>query len=348
MDKSNSQPPALPLVNNTIKTTADSGYMAKSKSGSDKNKKNSSHNEDLALSQTGEHGILNQVASSASRLARSIAGSSAADSATAFDLGALTDAKSGQGGESSWSGSQEWLTENSHRYGQGLAEPFPLVGTNSSAATSFRQSARAASAVERSSRLSAIGNNKAYSNTQYGFPIAENTHYTERKKQSHQVKLAEDVDGRDVVEFLSHGTPTAMGTGSISAVSGTRLGEPTQRQHMPAVGLAETADPIAYLQSTTYAIDMEALDHQVPQGLREATVGTGAPSASPAGLAKAWDEHGASILEEWELNEAWDRAWMDTTWSSARKKEKATEDETVVDTVLPSNKNLSYLLKPRI
>ncbi|KAJ2490129.1 hypothetical protein IWW37_003397 [Coemansia sp. RSA 2050] len=103
-------------------------------------------------------------------------------------------------------------------------------------------------------------------------------------------------------------------------------------------------DPVAYLQSTSYAVDMELVDHQVPQSTLGA-VDRQTLSVSPGGASRGWDEHEASVLEEWQLNEAWDRAWMDTAWGSAQKRAPA---EPSKDPVLPSNKNLNYLLKPRI
>ncbi|KAJ2556951.1 hypothetical protein EV175_001655 [Coemansia sp. RSA 1933] len=174
--------------------------------------------------------------------------------------------------------------------------------------------------------------------------------FTTRPTQSHQVKLAEDLDGHGVIEFLSQRTPTSMSTGGISVLAGSGFETSAQYQDIPAPDLNKPADPVSYLQGTTYATDMEALDHHVPRERQKQTTSASAPSASPSGLAKAWDEHSASILEEWELNEAWDRAWMDTTWSSVQKKEKPGDKEASVpaDLVLPSNKNLSYLLKPRI
>ncbi|KAJ2846524.1 hypothetical protein GGI22_006228 [Coemansia erecta] len=173
--------------------------------------------------------------------------------------------------------------------------------------------------------------------------------FAERFTQSHQVKLAEDLDGHSVVEFLSQKTPTSMSTGGISVLASS-IPEPSAHgQNIQALSSAKPADPVSYLQGATYTTDMEALAHHVPRGMQGQTASTSAPSASPAGLAKAWDEHSASILEEWELNEAWDRAWMDTTWSSVQKKEKPADEKVpTADPVLPSNKNLSYLLKPRI
>ncbi|KAJ2783669.1 hypothetical protein H4R18_001579 [Coemansia javaensis] len=159
-------------------------------------------------------------------------------------------------------------------------------------------------------------------------PTAAASFRAAARATSHQVSLAQGLDGRGVADFLAQGLPTAMGTGSIGGLSAGQRG-PARPQGPHAA--TETTDPVAYLQGTSYAADMEG-------------GGSPEPRASPPNLARSWSEHGASVLEEWQLNEAWDRAWMDTTWSSARPADKAPEAEPVA----PSHKNLSHLLKPRI
>ncbi|KAJ2828301.1 hypothetical protein IWW50_001452 [Coemansia erecta] len=282
---------------------------------------------DLDAGQSTEPGLLGRVAESAARLAGSVA-RSGAQGASAFDPHMLAEAKSGQQAEGSSTMSQQWMAESSTRLGksttgtpdisEGLASIKP-----ESAAASFRHAARAVPEP------------------------AGMAHPASRAlpESSHQVSLAENLDGRGVTDFLAHTMPTSMSIGDISGpASGPRV---PARQHGPhRADTVETTDPIAYLQGTSYAADMEPSDHRVPQGSREDPAAH-MPHASPIGLSRSWDEHGASVLEEWELNEAWDRAWMDTAWTSARKREKAAES-TKTEPVLPSKKNLSYLLKPRI
>ncbi|KAJ1998574.1 hypothetical protein GGI04_004940 [Coemansia thaxteri] len=162
--------------------------------------------------------------------------------------------------------------------------------------------------------------------------------------ESHQVGLAQGLDGQAVADFLSQTMPASM------SVTQTRTSVHEQQPHLarqqilPRPETSGAVDPVAYLQGTTYAADMELLDHQVPQSLQEAS-SRHAPAASPLGMSRAWDEHGASVLEEWQLNEAWDRAWMDTTWGTTQKDAQA---KPRAEPVLPSTKNLSNLLKPRI
>ncbi|KAJ1771118.1 hypothetical protein IW140_004005 [Coemansia sp. RSA 1813] len=278
------------------------------------------------------------MAHSASRLARSVANSSEA----AVDLDVLSEAKSGQA-ERSFSMPREWFSENNSKHAYGSAEPLPLSKPSDSSAA-FRQAARTSVSQRNNPPESA---NKECSALWQASDISTDMPIAYRATQSHQVKLAENLDGHSVTEFLSQGMPTSMSTGGISALAGRSSETYAQYQKTQASSLTEQTDPVAYLQGTTYATDMEALDHQVPQGGKGQTAATNAPSASPSGLEKAWNEHSASILEEWELNEAWDRAWMDTTWSSVQKKPTG-EEGPAADPVLPSSKNLSYLLKPRI
>ncbi|KAJ2643043.1 hypothetical protein GGF44_001364 [Coemansia sp. RSA 1694] len=160
---------------------------------------------------------------------------------------------------------------------------------------------------------------------------------------SHQVGLAQSLDGQDVAKLLSQTMPASISTGPARTFSYDQQPPQLGHQRQPP---PRAIDPVAYLQGTTYAADMELFDHQVPhdQAARGAADGQ-ALAASPGGASRGWDEHGASVLEEWQLNEAWDRAWMDTAWGSAQKKAPA---EPRAEPVLPSHKNLSYLLKPRI
>ncbi|KAJ1800972.1 hypothetical protein LPJ59_000657 [Coemansia sp. RSA 2399] len=305
-----------------------------------KERAGSSHANDPAPSRNQDRGVLHQMASSASRLARSVASSNPA----AVDLDALSEAKSGQT-EGAFSMTREWFAENGYKHAQDPTESISLAGSSGSSAA-FRQAARTTSAQ----RISPPGGfNRENTSLRHSGDIPTDMAFTDRPTQSHQVKLAEHLDGHGVVEFLSQKTPTSMSTGGISVLASSLSGSSAQGQNIQALSSANPADPVSYLQGATYTTDMEALDHHVPRETQGQTASTSAPSASPAGLAKAWDEHSASILEEWELNEAWDRAWMDTTWSSVQKKEKPADEKVpTADPVLPSNKNLSYLLKPRI
>ncbi|KAJ1849288.1 hypothetical protein LPJ70_000556 [Coemansia sp. RSA 2708] len=282
-------------------------------------------------------GILGRIAESAAHLSGSVS-RGGAQGAAALTPGMLAEAKSGRQEESNPM-SQEWVAESSSRSDTTAAtaeapgDPVAMRPGGSAAAL-FREAARA-SAKQRSMAPAAeeIDSNPSHNEPAILGPASTG---------SHQVSLAEGLDGRSVTEFLAHSMPTSMSIGDISGPTvGARL---PARPHGPhQAGIVETTDPVAYLQGATYAADMESSDHQVPQVSREDPVAR-MPHASPASLAKSWDEHGASVLEEWELNEAWDRAWMDTAWTSARKREKTANPEPVQ----PSSKNLSNLLKPRI
>ncbi|KAJ2160214.1 hypothetical protein GGF46_002423 [Coemansia sp. RSA 552] len=177
------------------------------------------------------------------------------------------------------------------------------------AAASFRQAARSA-------------HNRATE------PIAE--------ASSHQVRLAENLDGRGVTDFLAQSMPTSI---SIGAIGGPSPGlHVTAQQHgAQATRPADPADPVSYLQSTTYAADMERDDDRYQPHSADQSPATTGPDRS-------WGLQGTAVLEEWQLNEAWDRAWMGTAWASARKREKAAGG----DAAEPTSKNLSNLLKPRM
>ncbi|KAJ2660087.1 hypothetical protein IWW48_003139 [Coemansia sp. RSA 1200] len=287
------------------------------------------------------HGALHNIASSASRLARSVANNRGDSSSTTADLGVLSEAKTGQT-EGNFPMAQTWFAESGYYREHSTTDPVPLAESSGSAAA-FRLAARS----QTNNPLERINNRDIHLRQTENTP--SDTHFAGRKTQSHQVRLAEDLDGRGVVEFLSQNMPTSMSTGGISALT-TRGSEGVAHSHgVHQSGLSNLVDPVAYLQETTYAADMEAFDHQVPHTGQGEASRTNVLSASPSGLAKAWDEHSASILEEWELNEAWDRAWMDTTWSSAQGKERPnSKSEPASNPTLPSNRNLGYLLKPRI
>ncbi|KAJ1735512.1 hypothetical protein LPJ61_000505 [Coemansia biformis] len=284
-------------------------------------------------------GLLARVAASASRLASDIATSSGM---AALDPALLAEAKSGEPQESRASASREWTAGNNGSSATTAAalatQPLGLGAAGSSGApASFRRAARTAPGQGGGLPADALrphaqgGRQETASSA---VPVA-----------SHQVSLAQSLDGRGVAEFLEQSTPASMSTGDAGAFpAGPRL---PARQHGPqAAGAVEATDPVAYLHGSTYAADMERGDHREPRSTQGGAV-PAALQASPASIARGWDEHGASVLEEWQLNEAWDRAWMDTAWSSARAREKAAEDPAAAP-VPPSHRNLSYLLKPRI
>ncbi|KAJ2519869.1 hypothetical protein H4217_002415 [Coemansia sp. RSA 1939] len=294
------------------------------------------------LSRKQTHGALHNIASSAWRLARSVANNHGASSSATADLSALSEAKTGQT-EGSLPMAQTLFAESSYYREHSTTDPVPLAESSGPAAA-FRLAARS----KTSNPLERTNNRDIH--LQQTENTLSDTHFSGKKTQSHQVKLAEDLDGHGVVEFLSQNMPTSMSTGGISALTTRDSGGIAHGYGTQQSGWPNLVDPVAYLQETTYAADMEAFDHQVPRaGKGEEASRTNVLSASPSGLAKAWDEHSASILEEWELNEAWDRAWMDTTWSSAQGKEKPnSKSEPASNPTLPSNRNLGYLLKPRI
>ncbi|KAJ2848183.1 hypothetical protein IWW36_003449 [Coemansia brasiliensis] len=254
--------------------------------------------------QPAESGLLGRVTESAARLASSVARSTVQNGA-AFNVDSLAEAKPEQQAESSTSISQEWMAERSKHHTaapESSSEGQLSLGQRDTAAASFRQAMR-----------------------------------SNASQSSHQVSLAENLDGQGVVEFLSNRMPTSISTGAISSISSGS--DVLISQHDKDLArTAEIKDPVAYLESTNYT---DSVDHRVPQAPRD----NPAASHLPMGLSKSWDEHSASILEEWELNEAWDRAWMDTAWKSARKREK---ESAKPEAVQPTSKNLSYLLKPRI
>ncbi|KAJ1740674.1 hypothetical protein LPJ78_003372 [Coemansia sp. RSA 989] len=248
-----------------------------------------------------EPGLLGRVAESATRLASSIARSTTQGGST-LNVDSLAEAKSEQQAESSTSMSQEWMAERSKHHtatSHASAGSQLLPGQRDTAATSFRQAMR-----------------------------------SNASQSSHQVSLAENLDGQGVVEFLGSRMPTSISTGGISSIAPSEaVASPREKDEA-----SEIKDPVAYLQSTCYT---DSVDRRVPQAPQD----NPAASQLAMGVSKSWDEHSASILEEWELNEAWDRAWMDTAWKSARKREK---ESAKPEAVQPTSKNLSYLLKPRI
>ncbi|KAJ2726814.1 hypothetical protein GGI07_000325 [Coemansia sp. Benny D115] len=283
-------------------------------------------------------GILGRVAESASRLASSIACSAAHGQASGFDPNMLGEQKPEAQPTASSSMAREWMAERSQ--GRNAADADADADSQnrlqqampsgaSSAASAFRQAARAPRSQQQPTH------------TEIGRP-----HVDVSSVSSHQVQLAQNLDGQGVVEFLSRTLPTSMST--TYAERGVEAARPPARWQGPHVaGTVEATDPVAYLQGATYAADMELHDHQVPPSTQAAAAAGSAGSlhSSPSsGATRSWNEHGASVLEEWELNEAWDRAWMDTAWHTAKKP----EPEHKAEPVLPSHKNLSYLLKPRI
>ncbi|KAJ2078299.1 hypothetical protein H4R24_004576 [Coemansia sp. RSA 988] len=289
-----------------------------------------------------DSGLLGRVAESATRLASGFT-RSGAHGTSILDGQALSAAKAGQQQEPVASASQMWVAENSLHKGLSSApnDSATFTGSSSLAAASFRQATRAVLSQEHDTLSENIHGRQASQATQDGWQTTENT----LPATSHQVFLAERLDGQGVTAFLAQSMPTSMDVGGIGSISSGISGSAQQRNRH-SVGTAELTDPVMYLQGSTYASDMESSDHQVPidsqRGSRSQLT-----QASPSDLSKSWNEHGASVLEEWQLNEAWDRAWMDTAWTSARKREKAAEGANP-ESVLPSNKNLSYLLKPRM
>ncbi|KAJ1723619.1 hypothetical protein LPJ53_002059 [Coemansia erecta] len=282
--------------------------------------------------QPSDKSVLGRITDSASRLAGDIV-HSATHGPSSLDPNVIAERKTGgQAGTSAMA--REWMAEHGYSKPDGHASSgdrqTPISGP-SSAASAFRQTARALASV----------------------PAVSSAIPTENQHQSHQVQLAQNLDGRGVVDFLAQTMPTSMGT----VVPGQGASAPSWHEARTAgphaAGVIETTDPIAYLQGTTYATDMEMSDHLVPRSVPMAStsnsIAANASSlhSSPSGMIKSWNEHGASILEEWELNEAWDRAWMDTAWHTAKEKTKATQNPKS-EPVVPANRNLSNLLKPRI
>ncbi|KAJ1944614.1 hypothetical protein GGF37_002107 [Kickxella alabastrina] len=262
--------------------------------------------------------MLDRVAGSANRLATSIV-CSGAHGPFAFDPSILAESKSGLQGETS-SMSQEWMAESSQArpatHTHTSSVQLPVVSGTSSTVSAFRQAAR------------------------------------KSQTESHQVQLAQNLDGQDVIELLSRTLPTSM-SATEADQGAAAVWQPTRQQGPYTAGTLETMDALAYLQRSTYAADMELQDHQVPLSVAGSVkvVGNTTPlRSSPSGLAKSWNEHGALILEEWRLNEAWDRAWMGTAWQTSQKKEIAPDkpQPPKAEPVKPSKRNLSYLLKPRI
>ncbi|KAJ2780501.1 hypothetical protein GGI15_003524, partial [Coemansia interrupta] len=282
--------------------------------------------------QPSDPGMLGRIADSASRLAGGIV-RSATHGPSSLDLNAIAERKTGgQAGTSTMA--REWVAEHGHSKPDGHADsddrPTMIAGP-SSAASAFRQTARTLTSV----------------------PATSSVIPTENRHQSHQVQLAQNLDGQGVVDFLAQTMPTSLST----VIPGQGASAPSWHQDRiagpHAAGTIETTDPIAYLQGVTYANDMELADHLVPRSMPMSSpsntiaANAGSLHSSPSGMIKSWNEHGASILEEWELNEAWDRAWMDTAWHTAKEKAKTTQDPKP-EPVVPANRNLSNLLKPRI
>ncbi|KAJ1851992.1 hypothetical protein LPJ73_002914 [Coemansia sp. RSA 2703] len=282
--------------------------------------------------QQSDPSMLGRIADSASRLAGGII-RSATHGPSSLDPSAIAERKTGgQAGTSAMA--REWMAEHTYGKPDGHADRDDMpaaVSGSSSAASAFRQTARALAPM----------------------PAASSVVPTENQLQSHQVQLAQNLDGRGVVDFLAQTMPTSMST----VIPGQGASMPSSHQARTtgphSAGTIETTDPIAYLQGTTYATDMELADHLVPHSMpplstsNSTAANAGSLHSSPSGMIKSWNEHGASILEEWELNEAWDRAWMDTAWHTAKEKAKTAQDPKS-EPVVPANRNLSNLLKPRI
>ncbi|KAJ2793928.1 hypothetical protein H4R20_006389 [Coemansia guatemalensis] len=288
-------------------------------------------------------GLLGRVAESATRLASGFT-RSGAHGASLLGEQSLSAAKAGQQQEDpAASASQMWMAESrSHKELSAASEDSAaIIGSSGTAAASFRLAARTTAAQEHNTQLKNTHGHHTVQTIQEGLQATEHPSPT----TSHQVFLAEELDGQGVTAFLTQSMPTSMDVGGLGGVSSGLSGSAQQRSRH-SVGTAELTDPVMYLQGSTYALDMESADHQVPLDSQGAP-GSQLAQASPSSLNKSWSEHGASVLEEWQLNEAWDRAWMDTAWTSARKREKAAEGAKP-EPVLPSNKNLSYLLKPRM
>ncbi|KAJ2746404.1 hypothetical protein GGI20_001400 [Coemansia sp. BCRC 34301] len=286
-------------------------------------------------------GLLGRIALSAAQLAGSVS-----QVIPELDSNALSEAKLRRQEEpsTSLSGAAQGI-QSQAVYSPRWAEPTMSEG---SAASAFRQHMRANTASKDEGKHSG-GNQLSTKAIDHKGKEAASVDSSDPGLGSaeyyggslHQIGLAQRLDGQDVARFLSQTMPASMSTGlAVSHEQLPPLPE-YQRQSPPRV-----ADPVAYLQGTNYAVDMELLDHQVPHNHNAQGMADGqAPTRSPGGASRGWDEHGASVLEEWQLNEAWDRAWMDTTWGSAQKRAPA---EPRAEPVQPSNRNLSHLLKPRI
>ncbi|KAJ2013795.1 hypothetical protein GGI08_004760 [Coemansia sp. S2] len=286
----------------------------------------------------GDLGFLGRIALSATQLSGSIS-----QGKSTFDSDTLAEAKLGRR-EGSASTSQSHAAEGSQAHVINAQRQPEQASTVGGAASAFRQHLRATTGREE--QVHAAGDNRPSHEAFIDYKgKGVSTDYPDRQpllhSGSHQVGLAQSLDGQDVAKLLSQTMPASMSIMPTDAAVYEQQRPQLAHQGQPQ---AEAIDPVAYLQSASYAVDMELLDHQVPQSTRGITDGH-ALSASPGGASRGWDEHGASVLEEWQLNEAWDRAWMDTAWGSAHKKDAV---EPKADPVLPSHKNLSYLLKPRI
>lgn len=263
--------------------------------------------------------LAERVTTSANQLAASVASSSTRGAIVSGNRTMGGDAKSLGRQDNSALASQEWMAEkgsNKSNYNNK-----DMNAGQSTSAVAFRRQMRSAS-------------------LQDGIP----TGTSNVAGSSHQVALAQNLDGRGVVDFLAKDTPTPMYTSLPSAVPSIKKNNYLRQDTSTAI------DPVTYLKGSTYSIDMEGFDdHQILPNINIQSSSSSSTSGSPASRTnKAWSEHGASVLEEWQLNEAWDRAWMDTAWSVATKKDKDDNDEDKTEPVLPNNKNLSYLLKPRI
>ncbi|KAJ2910734.1 hypothetical protein GGI21_000554 [Coemansia aciculifera] len=272
-------------------------------------------------------GLLERIALSATRLA-----GSALQGVPALDSDALAEAKLGRR-EGSTSTSLVCEAESSHATQVTNSRRQPeLAKTDTGAASAFRQHLRTAAGSGKEQARDSKGKGKSGGIEYYD-------------QDSHQVGLAQTMDGQDVAKFLSQTMPASMSTtGPIRTVFHEQQSLPLAEHQSQSQ--TRIVDPVAYLQGTGYAADMEHSDYRVAHRHgAQVTTDRQALAASPGGANRGWDEHGASVLEEWQLNEAWDRAWMNTAWGSAQRKAPA---EPGAEPVLPSNKNLSYLLKPRI
>ncbi|KAJ1958031.1 hypothetical protein EC988_000527 [Linderina pennispora] len=265
-----------------------------------------------------DNSTLGRIAESATKLASDIAFGK-----SSVNPNSLVAESKQQGGASSSTHRHEWMADSQRLQSSGSTDEHTYPSGSTSAAAAFRQAARAANSTQ--SQGQRWSNERTVSAPQGEEP-------------SHQIQLAQQMDGAGVLDFLSQTQPTTM---SVSHVGQDRsLHKPPARQQGPhAAGTVETTDPIAYLNGTTYAMDMESTDHRVvPHGERGVS---GSPNHRPE---KAWgDSNPTEGQEEWALNEAWNRAWMGTTWDEAKKKKEPKPDH-----VQPTSKNLSHLLKPRI
>ncbi|PIA15872.1 hypothetical protein COEREDRAFT_81605 [Coemansia reversa NRRL 1564] len=316
---------------------------ADSRGGNNSGNPRNDHPDNIAeADKNKDSGFLDRVAESATRLASDFT-CDRAHGALILDEQTLSAAKLGQQQETVVSASHMWMAESSSRNKSSATPDDNAVFTGSSgtAAASFRQAARVVSALEQNTPLEDT-------HGQHNDQVIQGSKQTTEDSlstTSHQVFLAERLDGQGVTTFLTQSMPTSMSVDGIGSTN-SRYPEPAQQPSEHSIGGKKLTDPVMYLQGSTYALDMESGDHQVPLG-SQGNSETQLLQASPLSLSKSWNEHGASVLEEWQLNEAWDRAWMDTAWTSARKREKAAEDSKP-ESVLPSNRNLSYLLKPRM